>query len=775
MAVLGVILGVASIVSVHLISTTVAVELDNLIPAPLRDMDAALTRAEGVTAKEYYALRLAWRAERVSGVDNLWPVIDESMLVDGKRVRLLGIDFVNRPGRLPDRMVSLSGVGVDQHEVGSGEDFFSHIDSGLWVSTNVRAALVQDERFRNLRVLGELALDDVILLDIGTAQTLLDWASEERISYVGVGLDNSLQETYAWIDGIAPGASAGLPDRVPLIVPGWLSKTTGELQPADRFGRAVLFNIGALGLLALVVAWFLIYQVAAAWLRRLWQVFSRLHVLGVTYSELRLYFLGLLTVLGSVSGAVGLTAGYFLADQLLMLSIGEQFTLTVDVWLLSKAFGSALLVCWVGGYWAYEKMMKASSSRPVLHALVMLAALMGLVGSLWWEGSGLFGAFLAIACACVLLLATLSPTLLFLRSISARLVGRMLVRMSLREVVWFPGDLWVALGGLVLAVATAIGVGLMVDSFRTEFTRMLDQRLSYEFSVEGDSRALIELDARADAQSGIRSQVYYETEGRVQALPFGLSYSRLDAFEAARYGYDRPVAADEIMVSEQAARVLNLRQGDQVRLADASFSVVHIFKSFGDVLPRIILSLEAKSDDTLASSVSLLATDEKARAWLASEQREHQMRWQNQNTIRKIALETFDRTFDITSILIFIAVMVAGIGIYVATTVLRLNQQASLRILTGMGISRLEVFGIDFARGAGIGLIACLMALPLGCAIGWVLCHVVNPRAFGWTVALDFHLDSLVGPILFGMLAAVTAALIRVGQQEQGRMDVLAR
>ena len=53
MAVLGVILGVASIVSVHLISATVAVELDKLVPAPLRDMDAALTRPDRVTAGEY--------------------------------------------------------------------------------------------------------------------------------------------------------------------------------------------------------------------------------------------------------------------------------------------------------------------------------------------------------------------------------------------------------------------------------------------------------------------------------------------------------------------------------------------------------------------------------------------------------------------------------------------------------------------------------------------------------------------------------------------------
>lgn len=775
MAVLGVILGVASIVSVHLISTTVAAQLDSLIPTPLQGMEAALTRSEPVSASDYYALRKDWRAGRLPSVKALWPVIDESLLIDGHRVRLLGIDFINRIGVRPARTTLSEHIGADQTASDMKERAPADLDAGVWVSGTLSAALRQDERFAGLKIYGELALDDVVLLDIGAAQAVLGWAVNDRISYVGLALDNALHQTYGWLDRIAPGASAGLPEQAPVAVAGWLSKSMGELQPANRFGRAVLFNIGALGFLALIVAWFLIYQVAAAWLRRLWQVFSRLHVLGVTYAELRVYFLGLLTALGSLSGGVGLCLGYLLADQLLRLSTGDQYALSIDAWLLAKAFGSALLVCWVGGYWAYEKILTEAPVHRRLRAAVMLAALTGMVVSVGSESSGLLGAFLAIACACLLLLAMLLPTLGALRRNSGNLVGRLLVRMSLREVVWFPGDLWVALGGLVLAVATAIGVGLMVDSFRTEFSRMLDQRLSYAFSIEGDPKALMWLDARAGTVSGIRSQLYFETVTRIQAAPFGLSYSKLDSFEAARYGYDLKIAANEILVSEQAARVLNVRQGSRVSLAGESLLVAHVFKSFGDALPRLILPLASKPDGLLPSSVSLLGDGAPASTWLALEQRKTQLRWQNQTTIREMALQTFDRTFAITTILIFIAVMVAGIGIYVATTVLRLNQQASTRILMGMGISRLEVFGIDFARGTGIGLLACLLALPLGCTIGWILCNVVNPRAFGWTVALDFQFDSLAVPIGFGMLAAVAAALIRVGQQEQGRMDVLAR
>ena len=38
----------------------------------------------------------------------------------------------------------------------------------------------------------------------------------------------------------------------------------------------------------------------------------------------------------------------------------------------------------------------------------------------------------------------------------------------------YPRDLAVAIAALTLAVATSIAIGLMVDSFRQDFARMLD-------------------------------------------------------------------------------------------------------------------------------------------------------------------------------------------------------------------------------------------------------------------------------------------------------------
>ncbi len=767
MAVLGVVLGVTSIVSVHLVSASVAAQLDSLVPAPLQGLDLALTRKNGlVKATDYFALRKAWRADELTDVQDLWPVIDESLLVGGRRVRVLGIDFIARIDALPTNF-----EGFDAARASS----LTNVGQSVWLAKNLRDIVEADARFETLTIAGELDLVDVILLDIGPAQALLGWAQQDTISYVALAMKNPILDTYRWLDDVAPGASAGLPEIAPIDIPEWQTKGVGELQPADRFGRAVLFNVGALGLLALVVSWFLIYQVAVAWLRRLWQVFSRLHVLGVSSVELRAYFLGLLAALSAIAGAIGLWWGYVLAELLLQVGIGGTFNLKLDSWLILKAFGSSLIVCMVGGYWAYKNISREQASARTNRTWILLAASVAIALGIFWQNSSLLGAFLAIAGSCVVLLAALMPVLGLLRHLSSKLTGNLLLRMSLREVVWFPRDVWIALSGLILAVATAVGVSLMVDSFRAEFSQMLEQRLSYNFSVEGEPDALIDLFETAQRHHAVgRVQAYFESRARISGVPVAISYSRLDDAETMRYGFANSVAQNEVMVSEQTSRLLQVDVGNSLEIDGLEYQVKHVFKSFGDMLPRIVMDAGARPGQALVVSLSLSLVDP-LMALPEALQMPGELRWQNQKTIRDLALETFDRTFAITSILIFIAVLVAGIGIYIATTVLRLNQQASARLLVGMGVTRAEVWGIDFARGLGIGMIACLLALPLGCAIGWLLCNVVNPRAFGWTVTLLLAWNSMVLPLFWGMVAAVMATLIRVGQQEQGRMDAVAR
>ena len=139
-----------------------------------------------------------------------------------------------------------------------------------------------------------------------------------------------------------------------------------------------------------------------------------------------------------------------------------------------------------------------------------------------------------------------------------------------------------------------------------------------------------------------------------------------------------------------------------------------------------------------------------------------------QNELRRSALAAFDQTFVITTVLIIIAMMVAAIGVYVAVTTLRLNRRTTVQLMDGLGLNGYEDVGMDFVLGLGVGVAALLLALPLGTVFGWILCAVINPRAFGWSVELQLSWLSYALPVFWGLAAAAGAAVIRLGRSEAG-------
>ena len=71
-----------------------------------------------------------------------------------------------------------------------------------------------------------------------------------------------------------------------------------------------------------------------------------------------------------------------------------------------------------------------------------------------------------------------------------------------------------------------------------------------------------------------------------------------------------------------------------------------------------------------------------------------------------------------------------------------------------------ELTGIAVRRALGIGSVAVALALPLGLLMGWLLCAVINPRAFGWTVHLRPAFSEVALPLVLGIGAAILAGLL---------------
>ena len=746
MAFLGVTLGVTSIVSVHLISQSVSTQLDALIPQQLSSYSHFLHRAD-VSAADYFSLRRSWRAGKLPQLERLSPVIDETVDLDGQAVRVIGIDLF------------AAGAGTAlRADSQPGESFSWH---GVWVDASLKDRL-------SVHVNGVINVPPgTLVADIGVAQDILGW-SASKISYVGVEWVLPWRDWVQAVERYLPGFGAGFAAPVPALpaLSGWDVTSLAQQYPASQFGKSVLFNISALGLLALLVAWFLIYQVAVSWLRRLWPVFERLHVLGVYWRTLNAYFVAALVSLGGIAAVCGLLLGRALAAWLYQQAVDLPApAFDLDRWVVSKAALSAVGVCFVGGFWAFRQAQTGPNANTAplwLAAVLLLLAAYGVLQ----PASGLAGGFLSIAVLSMLAVLFIAPLLRRSKRLSPLISGPYLARLSAREAIWYPQDMGVALAGLILAVATAVGVGLMVDSFREDFARMLERRLSYDLVAEGEPRALSAMNGWLAKRETTRVQTYRDVELRVGGIPMSLTATRLDAQELARYGHAGAAPETGVLLSEQGARALGLGVGDA--MPGVPGEVLRVFSSFGDVTPRMIVDrshpLAARAQRL--DSINLTAPDPE-RLLREAAQRFPELRLRLQTELRKVALDTFDQTFAITTVLIVLAMLVASIGIYVAVTAIRLNKRTQSELMTGLGVNRWELVGMDFALGFGIGAVAVLMALPLGVAFGWILCAVVNPRAFGWTVELQFSWTALAQPALWGLAAAACAGLLSLGRREQ--------
>ncbi len=108
MAIMGVALGVTSIVSVHLISASVAQQLDKLVPGSLAQFSHFLHR-DALTAQDYFDLRRRWRAGEVGEIESMSPIIDESLLLGGQTVRVIGIDLFSAGADLRESDITSAG------------------------------------------------------------------------------------------------------------------------------------------------------------------------------------------------------------------------------------------------------------------------------------------------------------------------------------------------------------------------------------------------------------------------------------------------------------------------------------------------------------------------------------------------------------------------------------------------------------------------------------------------------------------------------------------
>ncbi len=772
---------------------------------------------DGVDAAVYARLRreLAFRLSA--------PVVESYVSVpqlDAQPMRLLGIDpFAEPPFRsyLGGQSVDAAAVDgfgsyltpflVEPNTVLIGQSVAARYGLQPGQSLPVRIGA----RREMLEIVGLLvpsdelsrrALDGLLIVDISTAQELLDRVGRlDRIDLIvppGPAGDAKLDE----IREILPAGAR-------VVRPSARTGTVEEMTAAFRL------NLTALSLLALVVGMFLIYNTVSFSVVQRRPVLGILRALGMTRRELFVMILTEAAFLGLVGTALGMGLGVVMgrgAVQAVTQTINDLFFVvavrSADIPVLTLAkgalsgIGAAFLAALLPAFeatsvppaGAIQRSNIESKARRTLPRLTAAGLILGLVGAAMlipeWNLVIAFGGLFAVILGAALV--TPALTLLLMEGLHRLLSRRLgiLTRMAPRNILRSLSRTSAAIAALMVAVSVIIGVGVMIVSFRLTVEQWLDEILQADIFISapalGPNRnnAVLEPSLLAELRS-FPAIAGYSTSREVEAaatLPDGTEATvQLAAVLQDLAGGDRRyresvgdteatwAAVEEggVVVNETMANRFELRLGDTLRLltdaGERSFPIVGITYDF-DVQPTLLMddgNYRRYWNDDALSAVALFVepgvdVDETVSALRRAFAGRAELLISSNRGVRRNALEVFDRTFAITVALRLLATLVAFVGILSTLMSLQLERAREIGVLRASGMTRRQLWGVTLLETGLLGTSAGLVAMPTGFILALILIYIINLRSFGWTLTMQLQ----VGEFAQAFLVALTAALL---------------
>ena len=827
LAVLGVALGVAVVVSIDLANVSAGRAFTLSTEAITGKATHQVVGGPGGLPDDAFR-RLVVEA----GIERAAPVVEDYVTIPGKAgqpartLHLLGVDpFSEGPFR-SYLSGAPGGSGTDRAAVDLGPLLIRPGAGVLPAATARELGLRVGDVFivraagaeRRVELAGTLepadentrrAVADLLVMDIAAAQELLGRVGR---------LDR--------IDLIVPEGAEGrrLLARATRVLPAGaqILAASGRTRTTEEMTRAFRLNLTALSLLALVCGLFLIYNTMTFSVVQRRGLIGTLRALGVTRREVFALVLGEALVVALLGTAAGLGAGVLLGRGLVRLvtqTINDLYfvvsvrELTVPATTLLEGaaigIGATLLAALVPALEATQAPPRAVLSRSALEArlrralpratalgfglLILGVLLLALPGELLVVSfAGLFAVILGFA-----LLAPVATVGLMrlLRRPLRELLG-VLGKMAANGVVASLSRTAVAIAALVIAVSVTVGVGVMIASFRQTVVRWLEMSLQADVFVSAPARAggfsgaVIDLEVarRAAALAGvervnsIRRAEIPSPAGPVRLVVIGTDAVGIRAFELkdGRPGEAWPAFQDggAVVVSEPFSHRTGVGRGDTLRLrterGDRDFPVAGVYYDY--VSDRGIVLMSRRTylrwwNDPKLSGFSLdLAPgadpDRVVELLRRTIGAERGLSIQSNRSIKKLSLQIFDRTFLITGVLRLLAGFVAFIGVLSSLMALQLERARELGVLRANGLTPGQVWQLVTSQTGLMGLAAGLLSIPVGLTLAAIMIYVVNRRSFGWTIRME------IGPqILLEALALALAAALLAGVYPAFRMS----
>ena len=702
----------------------------------------------------------------------------------GRSFQLLGMDLFNpgplrrlfgeQPGREPDFTLSRAdSVWLSAPEAkrlgwspGQSRSFMlgAEADSARTLTLTLAGTFEP----------GAVPMERLLVTDIGLAQPLLGKAGRlDRIVFKlsdeeANALQRALQTYYPhqplWLEPISPALDA------------------------SQLGDALALNLSALSLLAMAVGLFLVFnaQRFVQSVRR--PQLAQLIILGMPPSRV----LGWLALELSILATIGTLLGLLLGSLLALALMGQLTQALADLYgpnpidllrLSPASLIKALLIGLAGtlaanlpGWWQLLRQspleLREGNSRPPVYPwrrrLLAIAILLLCALCLLLPQTGLGGA-LFVAGGWLLAMALWLPDAL--RALLGRLRGRgpLSIRLGVAETQYHLDRTAIAVMALQLAIAAAIGIGVMVSSFRSSVEIWLGQRLAADLYVSApkgvagsrgqlSEQTLTAILAEPQLRAASRRAVH---PARWQGQP--IEWAQMDFIPELKAAYPLlagrwPATPDEVLASEPLTVRLGVRVGQTLDVTSEggprALTVTGVYQDYGSDKGQILHAFEGGAVQSLA----LFSTDPEGLSDRLRARFGERVNLLPAPAIHAAALKVFDQTFVVTELLKLLILGIAFVGIGSAFMVLGLARRGELQTLQSLGIGPRHCRRLLVWQGAGLGLLTALLALPVGYGLAWVLIEVVNPRAFGWRLAFEAAPLHAVTALLLAPLCGALAS-----------------
>ncbi|MBB4004597.1 FtsX-like permease family protein [Aurantimonas endophytica] len=777
--------GVALGFAIHLINGSALASFDGAVRSVNGAADLQVRAASPLGFDELLYPRII----DTPGVGDASPVVALDAQAGEARFTLLGLDILRAANVTP----SLVGEQMSGPDTGSANVFD---ESALFVSRAVldatggtvgeTRAVSANGRSVELVIAGILpAVADgqaIAVMDIAAAQWRFDRLG--RLDRVDLSLadrgaaERSLSQ---WLPG----------DVV-------LGSDESELAQGSALSRAYRLNLDMLALVALVTGGFLVFSAQSLSVARRLRAFALVRTLGlprrgivavVALEGLAIGIVGAL--LGLALGAAlatfalrwfggDLGAGYFRGGDVRIvfqpLAAAVFFALGIAAAMLGSVLPAraASQAAPAAALKNSGDMLDPRSAVPLLPALVLIAA--GSLAALLPPVGGLpvFG-FVGMA---LLLAGGVAGVPWLARRLLAPLAVRRTTSvpglLAVRHVHGAPAEAATALCGIVASTALVIAMATMVTSFRGAVDEWLVEVLSSDLYLRAEGSAGFDpsLQARLAGVPGVAG-LSFSRQIPLTLIPdrppVALIARSLDGQnpEASLVLIEEAAAqvgSIPVWVSEPAARLYGWSVGDAVDLpigAGEAFTVSGIWRDYSRQQGALVirdkdytrLTGDAERDEAAVTIDPGADPDAVGRTLLEALPAElrSSVSIAQPATLRRFALELFDRSFAVTYVLQAVAILVGLAGVAATMSSQTIARVREFGMLAHLGVEKRQIMAMLGIEGALLGTIGGVAGVLLGGALSQILIHVINPQSFNWTMAT-------IVPV--GTIAAVFAALV---------------